>query len=797
MKIGKIWLACVGLVACSSGDHAEVQAERSFDAGGADVAPANQGGGVAVVDGDAEAIAPSGGLADAAAPAVVDAPAAAPEVSLTIADAPAGADLPDAPPPPASLSDASPTSEAPAPASFACTGLPRPRQPYQLVDAFAKLPDFSVPTAALQAPGQPERWYVAEQGGRLVRFDNRADVGAVTVSLDLSARIEAQKDAGLLGVAFHPGFAQNGEVFLSYTVRGNPMQSRLSRFVSHDGGASFDLASEQILIEIPQPDLEMSHVNGDIHFGADGYLWVAFGDGAFGNDTRNEAQNPNTLNGKILRIDVNHRGPAGEPYAIPPDNPFVGKANARGEVWALGFRNPWRWRFDPSAPDVIWVGDVGGDKREEIDRVVKGGNYGWNPLEGSLCATQPCSPAGLLPPVVEYPHEEGKCVIGGPVYRGQRIPALRDRYVYADFFYGQVWALPPDAGRLSAPQPELLLETGLQISSFGEALDGELWLLEHETGRLYQLVATAAGPEIFPATLAQTGCFTPAGQPSAGLEPYDVNAALWSDGASKRRWMMLPAGAKIAIGNDGDFDFPANTTLVKEFSLGETRVETRLFVRHADGGWAGYSYAWNPEQTEAALLPATSVPVRKTFGAATWSYPTRGQCMFCHTPQAGFSLGPEVAQLNRWFTYPDGSTANQLVHMQKAGLLAAPLPGEPSALPALSPPGGTAALDLRARSYLHANCSGCHRPGTRGSPDFDLRFSTGLANTRLCNVNAEWGDFDGAELRLSPGQPDKSVMARAMRATTSPRMPIIGPTLVDAAGVALIESWIGSLTGCQ
>ena len=204
-----------------------------------------------------------------------------------------------------------------------------------------------------------------------------------------------------------------------------------------------------------------------------------------------------------------------------------------------------------------------------------------------------------------------------------------------------------------------------------------------------------------------------------------MNAPLWSDGASKRRWMALPAGGKITVAADGDFQFPGGSTLVKEFSVGNTRIETRLFVRHADGDWAGYSYAWNPEQTDATLVGLTSAPLAKTVGGATWHHPSRCHCMACHTPEAGFTLGLEVAQLNRTFTYPDGAR-NQLTHLQQAGLLAAPLPGAPESLPALPAPDGGGAIGPRARAYLHANCSSCHRPNRRFPDGIDLRFTTSL-----------------------------------------------------------------------
>jgi uncharacterized repeat protein (TIGR03806 family) len=691
------------------------------------------------------------------------------------------------PPAPAPTTPASP----PAPA-FACANLPRPNDAYRLVDPFPNLPPFSVPTAAVQAPGQPEFWYVTEQSGRVKRFANRPDVTAAQVVLDLSTRVDYEGDAGILSVAFHPDFRNNGRLFLSYTQGGPVLLSRLSSFESSDGGASFDPASEEVLIEMEQPDPEKVHLNCDIHFGRDGYLWAAFGDGV-DDDERSQAQNLDNLNGKLLRIDVDRRGEDDEPYAIPADNPFVDRDDARPEVWAYGFRNPWRWRFDPTDPTVVWAGEIGSSRREELDRVVKGGNYGWNVIEGTLCVDEGCNAAGMNPPVVEYIHRQGRSITAGPFYRGSKLPALRDRYIYGDFVSGAVWALPPDR----SPRPETILETGLGLVSFGEALDEELILVDYYGGRLHQVATAAPEPaRALPTQLSATGCLVPPGAPGGALIPYEVNSPLYADGASKRRWMALPSGGKIAIDAQGDFQFPSGTTLVKEFALGGTRVETRLFVRHADGVWAGYSYGWNAEQTDATLVPPSSVEIKRTVGNVAWSHPTRWHCMACHTPEAGFALGPEIAQLNRSFSFPDGAR-NQLLHLQQAGVLAAPLPAAPESLPALPDPHGTGPLAVRARSYLHANCAGCHRPRDGYEGYMDLRFSTSLTDTLACGVPSTFISFPTADQRIAPGDPAGSVMIQFLRSPGEIRMPLVGTTVVDEPGVALLESWIRSLGDCD
>jgi uncharacterized repeat protein (TIGR03806 family) len=754
------------------------------------------GAGDAAADGPAYGSAPDAGGSGGPAPLPPSppAPASPPPAPGTPPPGPTPGATPPPPapgtPPPAPGTP--PPPAPPPPPAFACVNLPRPNDSYRLVDPFPNLPPFSVPTAAVQAPGQPEYWYVTEQSGRLKRFANRPDVTAATVVLDLSDRVDYEGDAGILAIAFHPEFRSNGRLFLSYTLGGSVLRSRLSSFESSNGGASFDPDSEEVLIEIEQPDPEKVHLNCDIHFGRDGFLWAAFGDGV-DDDERSEAQSLGTLSGKMLRIDVDRRGDDDEPYAIPADNPFVDRSGARPEIWAYGFRNPWRWRFDPSDPTVIWAGEIGSSRREELDRVVKGGNYGWNIIEGTLCVDEGCNPAGTSAPVLEYIHRQGRSITAGPFYRGSKLPALRDRYIYGDFVSGAVWALPADR----SPRPETILETGLGLVSFGEALDEELILVDYDNGRLHQVVPAAPEPAgALPTQLSATGCLVRPDAASGALHPYEVNSPLWSDGASKRRWMALPPGGKIAIDAEGDFQFPSGTTLVKEFAVGGTRVETRLFVRHPDGVWAGYSYGWNAEQTDATLVPPSSVEVKRTVGGVTWSHPTRWHCLACHTKEAGFALGPEIAQLNRSFNFPDGAR-NQLLQLERAGLLAAPLPAPTESLPALPDPHGAASLAARARSYLHANCAGCHRPRDGYEGRMDLRFTTSLAATLTCGVDSSFISFPDADQRIAPGDPARSVMVQFLRSQGEIRMPLVGTTVVDEPGVTLLESWIRTLGDCD
>jgi uncharacterized repeat protein (TIGR03806 family) len=350
--------------------------------------------------------------------------------------------------------------------------------------------------------------------------------------------------------------------------------------------------------------------------------------------------------------------------------------------------------------------------------------------------------------------------------------------------------------------------------------------------------ATCIAPDVggsMPSTLSATGCFRAddPSQPLSMLIPFELNAALWSDDASKRRWFALPEGGKIALGEGGDFLFPPGTMLVKEFSMGERRLETRFMVHHPapdapDGGlvpapaWAGYTYQWNEEQTDATLVPdgaTTPFDIDGASGASdeTWQVPNRVECMTCHTQVANISLGPEIGQLNRDFTYPaTGRTANQLLTLDHIDVLEEPL-ADPSTLLYFPPyASGEATLEEKARSYLHVNCSMCHRKpgmgGTGGSAPDDFRATISFAEMGICNVAASnialttpLPGIDPAKAKiLVPGDPDNSVLWRRMSFRPDPgnaslynfQMPKIGTRKVDELGKGLLESWIKTLSEC-
>ncbi|MGA1392562.1 MAG: PQQ-dependent sugar dehydrogenase [Phycisphaerales bacterium] len=356
------------------------------------------------------------------------------------------------------------------------------------------------PTQILARPDRDGSFVVLEQSGRIMSLDAGNESGAdLPVFMDITDRVNfGSNEEGMLSLAFHPKFATNGRFFAYYTAK-DPRRVVISEFTLDESRTKGVPGSEKTILEIPQPF--WNHNGGTIAFGPDGMLYAAIGDGGAAADPQGHGQNLGTLLASVVRIDVDDV-PEGRAYGIPADNPFVDRAGARPEIWAYGLRNVWRMSFDRKTGE-LWAGDVGQNKYEEIDLVVKGGNYGWNRREGfhpfgRAEGPEPADP--FIDPVVEYPRNEGVSVTGGHVYRGP-VKALDGVYLYADYAMGTIWGLrrAPD-GRVVGPEV-LVRRPGSLISSFGEANDGTLFITTFEGGerpgpgaiyRLDPVVSTAS-----------------------------------------------------------------------------------------------------------------------------------------------------------------------------------------------------------------------------------------------------------------------------------------------------------------
>lgn len=710
-----------------------------------------------------------------------------------------------------------------------CVAPPRPptqtELPVQLTPAFDHL-RFVFPISMEQTPWDDTQWVLIEREGMawLITGEDtprpeeaasnlKTDGPAPKVFLDLTpVTFSRSGDAGLLGMAFHPKFSENRFVFFSY-MKGSDtrgIDSVISRWrVNADGVV--DPTSEEVILKARQPGRE--HNGGAIAFGLDGYLYIAFGDGRLGAGGGEPAQQRDSLMGKILRIDPDHPTES-SPYSVPPDNPFLSDPTALPEIYALGLRNPWRFSFDREA-GTLWLGDVGSEFLEEIDIIKAGGNYGWNPREGTRCNWRSrCEKPYFIDPVAEYTHEEGRAITGGFVYHGSAIPALRGRYVFSDFGAGTIWALQQDNDGVYHKQT--LVDSRANPASFAQARSGELYLVHHasETGRIFRLdpvatdsVTAQAAP--LPPLLSQTGCVLPDDpkQPSAAMIPYSINAPFWSDGAKKARWLALPDATTIQAMPDGRWDFPIGAVTMKSFWLDNRLIETRFMVRHADGDWGGYTYAWSDDQSDATLVEAATT---RATDSQPWYYPSRPQCMMCHTQASGRVLGIEQAQMDRTSYYPStGRYANQLDTLQHLGMLTpAPAPADPADPADPSSPAHSVArlpnpfdegepLEARARAYLHTNCAPCHRPDGADRARIDLRYSTDLPHTAACDIPPELDHLGLSDPRLiAHGDPDRSIIYRRASSRDAIGMPPIGSLQPDTRGAALLHAWISSLSSC-
>lgn len=652
------------------------------------------------------------------------------------------------------------------------------------------------PIELMGAPGAGQRVYITGQYGRIYYADEITPGGSVREFLNIAARLEAGGEKGLLGLAFEPGFAQSGRFYVNYTRRmAGQLQTVVSRFrVPSPPLGVADAGSEQVLLVVNQP--YDNHNGGQLAFGPDGYLYVALGDGGSAGDPQGNGQNLSSLLGKVLRIDVVSTSDAS--YRVPADNPFVGQAGKRAEIWTYGMRNPWRLSFDPLT-GALWTGDVGQGAREEIDILVRGGNYGWKITEGNLCyePMTGCDKTGLIPPVYDYPRGDGVSVTGGFVYRGRALPDLYGTYIFGDYATGAIWGLRQGDG--NKYERITLIPAARQnwLSGFGRDSDGELYVMDLPGNAIYRLeresAAVALGPSL-PLKLSETGCFSDLSTRrfTEGIVSYSVNTPLWSDGAEKERGLSLPPGAAMAYKPDGPFELPVGSVLIKTFLLAGRPVETRLLLRGTDQ-WRGITYRWNAAGTDADLLTSE---LTETIAGQTWYFPSRSDCMACHTLVSGQLLGINARQLNRQHELlGGGQPVAQLDELTRLGYLeGAPAPqSELPRFPAVTDE--TASVGARARAYLDVNCAHCHRPGGIANATQDLRHGVKLADTLACGKPAMQGDLGvpGAQI-VAPGTPAKStLLLRMERLDRTVRMPNLASSAIDMDAVALLRRWIGSL----
>ena len=712
---------------------------------------------------------------------------------------------------------------------------------YSVTNAFGAL-NFFDPVCIANPPGETNRLFVVERGGTIAVITNLASPDR-SVFLDISNEVtHGLEECGLLCLTFHPGYATNGYFYVWYTgtdttSNNTGMHDILSRFqVSSTNANVANGASETKIIR--QYDRSSSHNAGDLHFGADGYLYVSLGDEGCCNDTNNNSQmiDHNFFSG-LIRIDVDMKPgdltPNPNPavttnYLVPPDNPFVGVTTFNGtnvntntlrtEFWAVGLRNPWRFSFD-APTGLLYLADVGQDAVEEVDIITKGGNYGWAWREGNIAGpkTMPTNvTANLINPILAYPHglgtNQGFCIIGGVVYRGMQISQLAGCYIFGDNVSGNIWSLYYNGTNATNWQ---LLANMVGISSFGtDPRNGDVLIAargpegtttnNQPLQRLVYSTNFVGAP--LPATLADTGAFSNLTTltPNAGIIPYSINVPFWSDNAVKSRWISVPnTNQFITFSTNGPWTFPAGTVWIKHFDLQtndsppmSTRVETRFIVRNSNGVY-GVTYRWGGSTTNATLVPDGGMDENfainngGTITTQSWHYPGRSECLACHTSLGGLGLGFNTAQLNCVYYYTNAGVAtNQIKALSDAGYFTTSITNI-NLPPALASATNTAvSAEYRVRSYLAANCSQCHQPGGSALGLWDARISTPGPQTGIINGALVNNLGDTNNLVIVPGSLSNSVLYNRVLNLGTSHMPPLDTTVVNTQAVQLLSSWI-------
>lgn len=688
------------------------------------------------------------------------------------------------------------------------TGSPTPPSPYVTERVFPKL-EFKSPVTMVNAPGT-DRLFVMELGGKVFSFPNNPNVEQADLFIDLAADIPAMKQA--YGLTFHPQFEQNRYCYICYVLAPNiPNGTRVSRFkVSKTNPPKCDAASETVIIDW----LSGGHNGGCLKFGPDGCLYISTGDGSGPNppDTLSTGQDLSDLLSSILRIDVDHPEP-GKNYRVPADNPFISTPGARPEIWAYGFRNPWKMSFD-RVKGELWTGDVGWELWELVYRVERGANYGWSVVEGRqpVKLESPAGPTPISPPTADHLHTEARSVTGGYVYHGKRLLELVGAYIYGDYVTGKIWGLWHDGKQVTKLQE--LTDTAIQIIDFGEDNAGEIYFMDYGPGTIHRLVPRppSSANQEFPRKLSDTGLYASVREhfPACGVYSYSINAEAFADFTVSTRWVALPDTTTIQYDKATKlWKYPKDAVLLKTISLDlergnpATRRRLETQVLHFNGeDWVGYTYLWNDDQTDATLADAAGADRTYTITDAAapggkrqiaWHFSSRTECAACHNPRAGSALAFNPAQLDRDYNYA-GTVDNQWRTLTHIGLFS--LDDAPKLPTAMADPYDSSAnVNQRARAYLHTNCAHCHRRGGGGTAPFELQHELTLEKTFIVGVRPSQGTFDihGAQV-VAPGDPARSILFYRMAKLGRGHMPHSGATQIDEGGLDLMHAWISSLS---
>ena len=686
-------------------------------------------------------------------------------------------------------------------------GSPEPPAPYRVERVFQKV-QLKAPIYVADEPGTDLLWVVLQGGekerpSRILRLRDQQDADHSDPVLEIKERL-------IYAVTFAPGYRSNGNVYVfsNGATGASERTNRISRFtVARQAPFACDPDSEKVILSWRSA----GHDGGDLAFGRDGMLYITAGDGTSDSDGWDSGQDLSNLLATLIRIDVDHPA-AGQLYGVPPDNPFIHLPGARPEIWAYGFRNPWRMDIDRKTGD-IWVGNNGQDLWETAYLVRRGDNFGWSVFEGShpFHPLRRRGPTPIVAPTIEHSHAEFRSLTGGVVYYGDVLSELNGTYIYGDYSTGKIWGARHRDGKLIWHRE--LVDTTLQIVGFRVSHRGELLVLDGGGG-IYRLAPAlpSKGPLKFPKRLSETGLFVSVRdhRPDPGLIPYSVNVPGWADGATSERLIALSGPATIGYASERGWNFPNETVLVQTLSLPMAkgrpgkprRIETRLLLKQ-EGEWAGYSYRWNAAQTDATLVDkageALTIEVQDSAGATarqTWHIPSRADCLACHSRAVNFVLGTTAPQMNRLQDYGPGTRQeNQLTALSQMGVLPGAAKEKPESVTKLVDPyDSQAELEKRARSYLHANCSVCHVEAGGGNARMEFEFSRRRDGMNLIGSRPQHDTFGITNAMLvAPGEPDRSVLLYRLSHRGRGQMPPLMTCRVDDRAVALFREWIASL----
>ncbi len=709
---------------------------------------------------------------------------------------------------------------------------------------------FTSPVVITSPPGETNRLFIVEKNGAIVVITNLASPNrtlfmSLTNKLTVGANLSWEGEEGVLGMAFHPGYATNRYFYVFYTGSTNSSTDRhniLARYqasiVNPNQG---DTATAQILFA--QRDDSANHNGGDLHFGPDGYLYCGLADeghsdGLNGNDQKITKD----FFSALCRIDVDKRATNLPPnphgallgqtnYFVPANNPFVGATTFNGnavnpdavrtEFWAVGFRNPWRFSFDTDG--TLYCGDVGQNTFEELNIVTAGKNYGWNFWEGSWQRTNNALLAAVAPGFVnsphllEYPRGGNAAIIGGLVYRGDKYAQLYGSYIYGDYVSGKIWELNHTGTNVT--ENSLIMTDDLNgqsfnvsgLSAFGiDPSNDDLLYADVQAGnngsiKRFIYNNTTNGAPV-PTLLSATGAFTNLATlgVAPGIVAYDLNTPFWSDNAIKTRWFSIPnTNLTMTFNPTGYWTFPNGSVWIKHFELEITngvpssrrRIETRFLITNTNGGY-GVTYRWTTPPTNAVLVAENGLDEAITnytsSGAISniqvWRYPSRAECIQCHSPGSGFALGFNTWQLNRDFNY-NSTTTNQLQALSLAGYFSNSVTNHHLLRALAHATNSAVSLEYRVRSYLEANCSYCHQTDSSRAL-WDGRITTpGHAND-IINGPLIGNSGNTNNRVVVPGSLANSVLFQRIANMGSAHMPPLATAVVNTEAVNLLAAWI-------